>query len=138
MNWYAACNFCAVNGDRAKALPFGNLEGKVLFVIPGYLRLDEDAQKEYASRYPEALFVSFAACAGVEDVQQAERLCAVLLRNSARTFYKVMISDYDPLKKLFGVTSESTTKEDGTQIVVYRGQPLDKSAQEEYKRLLNG
>lgn len=138
MNWFLACEFCDVDGERGKTLPFGNPEGEILFVIPGYLRLSEEAQREYCEKFPDAFFVAFTACAGVEDVQKAEMLCSVLLRNVARPFYKILISDYEPLRKVFGVGSEGAVKEDGTQIAVYRGLPLEKSAKEEYKRLTHG
>ena len=135
MMWYKACEFCKVEGERRKSLPFGNEDGSVLFVLPNYLALDLGAQKEYCNAYPQAFFVSFAACGNVEDRENAELMCSILLRNTARKFYRVLISDYAPLKKLFGVEGDSTTKEDGTQIAVYRGMPDGNSAKEEYKRI---
>ncbi len=136
MQWYGICQYCPVDGERVKSLPFGNEDGLVLFVLPSYLVLDAEAQREYTEAYPQAYFVHFAACANVLDVAQADLTCSIILRNTALKFYKILIGDYAPLKKLFGVTSEGVVKEDGTQIVIYRGRPLEKSAQEEYKRLV--
>ena len=136
MNWYELCEFCPIlDQERKKTLPFGNPEGRVLFIIPGYLRIDTDTQKEYTDKYPDAFFVAFTACGNVEDLRHAELMCSVLLRNVSRRFYKILISDYEPLKQLFGLQGDSVTHEDGTQICVYRGLPLEKSAESEYKRI---
>ena len=131
--WYEVCEYCPVLGEREKSLPFGTGQ-KVLFVLANYIRPNED---ELTKAYPDALFVRFTACANVEERESAEVSCSVLLRNVARPFYKIFLSDYDPLRKVFGVKGDSGTKEDGTQFVVYKGKPLDKETKEGYRRLLN-
>lgn len=137
MMWYKACEFCSVSTEeRIKVLLFGNPEGKILVVFPVFQRpKDEWEQRQYVASYPDAFFVSFTACTNVENLRNAEIACSVLLRNEARRFHKILVSDYDFLRKFFGITAEGATKEDGTTILTYKGSLSDIAP--EYKRLLN-
>lgn len=136
---YAACEYCPVNGDRIKTLPFGNKkEGSILVVVPHYDAFPQALQEELAARFPEAYFVSFVACRNVENVGEAEIYCGVLLRNEVRRFYKVLVHDNAFLKGLFHIEADTLHNDDGSLFATYHGQVGDEAFSKEYERLKNG
>ena len=135
---YAACEYCPVAGDRIKTLPFGEREGSILVVLPHYDSFPAEVREELTARFPEAYFVSFVACRNVINVDEAEIVCSVLLRNEARRFYKLLLHDNEFMKRLFHIEADTLHNDDGSLFATYRGQVGDESFTKEYERLKNG
>lgn len=135
--FYEACEYCPIVGaKREKRLPFGNADGTIVVVVPGYVSLTEEQKNDLEIMCPEAYFVFFAACANVEDVDAAEVVCSVLLRNETRQYRKFLIYDSQTLRSLFNIKSEAAEREDGVKFVTYNGIGSE-DYKSQYKRLKN-
>lgn len=134
--FYEVCEYCPISGSvREKGLPFGDKDGKILVVVPNYVRLSDGEKLSLELACPEAYFVFYAACANVEDIDKAEVVCGVLLRNEARKFRKLLVYDSQAIKSLFHIASDSVERNDGVKFSTYKGRIGDNAFKEEYKRL---
>lgn len=135
--FYKACEYCPIVGAvREKRLPFGNADGTIVVVVPGWVTLTEEQRNDLELLCPEAYFVFFAACANVEDIDAAEVVCSVLLRNETRHYRKLLLYSSQTLRGLFNIKSEIAEREDGVKFSTYMdiGSADFKS---QYKRLKN-
>jgi hypothetical protein len=138
MMQYGVCEFCPAV-QRKKLMPFGNRESaEILVVLPNFSPLTAEQEKELSTLYPEALFVFFVACSGLEDPVAAEVPCSVLLRGVSRPFDKVLISDLPVLREMFRVTEGIFIRPDGVKVGVFKGPVSSKNFEEEFGRLKNG
>lgn len=136
--FYGICEYCPISGTiRERGLPFGNSNGTIVVVVPNYVRLTEEEKSDLTLACPDAYFVYFVACANVEDVDKAEVVCGVLLRNESRKFRKLLVYDSQALKSLFHITSDSVERSDGVKFSTYKTRIGSREFLEEYKRLNN-
>lgn len=136
--FYKACEYCPISGSvREKGLPFGNSDGTIVVVVPNYVRLTEEEKTNLTLACPDAYFVFYVACANVEDIDKAEVVCGVLLRNESRKFRKLLVYESQAIKSLFHITGDSVMRNDGVKFSTYKGRIGDRDFHEEYKRLKN-
>ena len=139
MSFYEACEYCPLleGQQRIKTVPFGNREGEIVVVVPHFARLTDDQKSILMLTCPEAYFIGFPACANVEDVEAAELVCGVLLRNESRRFRKFLIYDSETLRGLFHIVGDSLQRDDGVKFSTYKGRIGEDGFKEEYQRLNN-
>lgn len=137
--FYKACEYCPIleGQERNKTVPFGNREGEIVVVVPHFARLTVAQKDALIAECPEAYFIGFLACANVEDVDNAELVCGVLLRNESRQFRKFLIYDSESLRSLFHIVGLSLQRDDGVKFSTYKGRVGEKEYFEEYNRLKN-
>lgn len=135
--FYKACEYCQIAGAvREKRLPFGNPDGTIVAVVPSWASVSEEQRTDLELLYPEVYFIFYVACANVQDIDAAEIVCSVLLRNETRKFRKFLVYDSQALKSLFNIKTEAFEREDGVKFATYNGLgSTDFVAQ--YKRLKN-
>lgn len=137
--FYEACEYCPIleGQERLKTLPFGNKEGSIVVVVPHFARLNGAQKDALIAECPDAYFLGFPACSNIEDVDNAELVCGVLLRNESRQFRKFLLYQSEALKSLFRIVGDTLQRDDGVKFSTYVGRIGDKEFFEEYNRLKN-
>jgi hypothetical protein len=134
---YEICEFCPLveGASRKKTLPFGNKEASILVIIPHFVHLNNEEKEELTKKYADARFIGFPACHSVENLDAAELVCGVLLRNEARKFPFILMHESPYLRKAFNIPTGSDFNDGSLKVVIYSGRVGDSAFEKDYKRL---
>lgn len=128
---FSVCEWCSVNGERLRLLPFGQRDGDTIVI----LEAKQYDNSDLVSVYPEAYFVHRRVCIGA-DSEQGNLGCGILIRNILNS-YKFIVLPRREVKVFFGIEVDGGVVEfkTGQFIIPYDDNPTEIRVTKELERV---